>query len=56
MDFRLFKNKLTKQPGTMMTLWTNTINANKKASIACGIKFYDDYEKILIFVLEMGEM
>ena len=52
----MFKNKLTKQPGTMMTLWMNTINADKKASITYGIKFYDDYEKILIFVLEMGEM
>ena len=40
----------------MMVLWTNTVNANKKISIMHGIKFYEDYEKVLIFVLEMGEM
>ena len=56
MDFKLFKNKLTKQPGTMMTLWTNTVNADKKPSIARDIKFYENYGKILIFVLEIGEM
>ena len=39
-----------------MALWTNMVNADKKISIACGIKFYEDYEKVLIFVLEMGEM
>ena len=39
-----------------MTLWTNTVNSDKKVSIARVISFYEDYEKILIFVLETGEM
>jgi hypothetical protein len=39
-----------------MKLWTNTIDADKKSFIARAIKFYQDYEKILIFVLETGEM
>ena len=39
-----------------MTLWMNTVNADKKPSIVGGIKFYKNYEKILIFVLETGEM
>ena len=34
----------------------NTVNADKKVSIARVISFYEDYEKILIFVLETGEM
>ena len=38
-----------------MILWTNTVNADK-VSIARAIKFYEDYEKLLIFVLETGEM
>ena len=56
MEFKSFENKLTKQPGTMMMLWTNTVNADKKPSIARSIKFYENYEKVLIFVLETGEM
>ena len=39
-----------------MMLWTNTVNANKKVSIAHAIKFYEEEEKMLIFVLETGEM
>jgi hypothetical protein len=39
-----------------MMLWTNTVNADKKISIARAIKFYQDYEKMLIFVLETREM
>jgi hypothetical protein len=39
-----------------MRFWTKTISDNKKPSIACSINFYDNYEKVLIFVLEMGEM
>ncbi|KAF8817372.1 WD40 repeat-like protein, partial [Phlegmacium glaucopus] len=42
--------------GTMIMLWRNTVNADKKVSITHAIKFYEDYEKILIFVLEAGEM
>jgi len=40
----------------MMKMWTNTINADKKPSIARAIKFNENYEKIFIFVLETGEM
>ena len=39
-----------------MMLWTNTVNADKKVSIARAIKFYEEEEKMLIFVLETGEM
>ena len=39
-----------------MMLWTNTVNADKKVSIAHAIKFYEEEEKMLIFVLETGEM
>ena len=39
-----------------MMLWTNTVNADKKVSIARAIKFYEEEEKLLIFVLETGEM
>ena len=39
-----------------MALWTNTVNADKKVAITWAIKFYENYEKILIFVLETGEM
>jgi len=39
-----------------MKLWTDTVNANKKVSIARAIEFYQDYKKMLIFVLETGEM
>ena len=56
-DFQLdTKHKLTKRPGTMMKLWMNTINADKKSSITRAIKFHENYEKVLIFVLETGEM
>ena len=55
-NFLTYQYKLTKQLGTMMMLWTNTVNADKKVSIARVISFYEDYEKILIFVLETGEM
>ena len=40
----------------MMKLWTSTVDADKKISIARAIKFYQDYEKVLVFVLETGEM
>lgn len=49
-------HKLTRNLGTMMKLWTNTVNADKKVSIARAIEFYQDYKKMLIFVLETGEM
>lgn len=39
-----------------MALWTNTVNPDKKVAIARAIMFYENYEKILIFVLETGEM
>ena len=42
--------------GTMMKLWTHTVNADKKVAIARAIKFHNDYKKMLIFVLETGEM
>ena len=40
----------------MMKLWTNSVNGDKKVSIARSIEFYQDYKKMLIFVLETGEM
>jgi hypothetical protein len=49
-------HKVTSKLGTMMKLWTNTVQADKKVSIARAIEFYEDYKKILIFVLETGEM
>jgi hypothetical protein len=39
-----------------MMLWTHTVSADKKVSIARAINFYEDYEKVLVFVLETGEM
>jgi hypothetical protein len=50
------KIKPTKQAGSMMMLWVNTVSPDKKVSIARAINFYEDYEKILIFVLETAEM
>jgi len=47
---------LSRNLGTMMKLWTDTVNADKKVSIARAIEFYQDYKKMLIFVLETGEM
>jgi hypothetical protein len=56
-NFNLLIKKLTyRVTGTMMKLWTYAINADKKVSIARAIKFYENYEKVLIFVLETGEM
>ena len=40
----------------MMMLWVNTVSPDKKVSIVRAIDFYEDYEKVLIFVLETGEM
>jgi hypothetical protein len=40
----------------MLKLWTNTVHADKKVSIARAIEFYDDYKKLLVFVLETGDM
>lgn len=40
----------------MMKLWMNNVHADKKVSIARAIEFYEDYKKMLIFVLETGEM
>jgi hypothetical protein len=39
-----------------MKLWMNTVHADKKVSIARAIEFYDDHKKLLIFVLETGDM
>lgn len=50
------KQKFITELGTMMKLWTNTVYADKKVSIARAIEFYEDYKKLLIFVLETGEM
>lgn len=40
----------------MMLLWTSTVHADKRTAIARAIRFYDSQRKILIFVLETGEM
>jgi hypothetical protein len=42
--------------GTMMLLWTSTVHADKRVAIPRAIRFYDNQRKILIFVLETGEM
>ena len=39
-----------------MLLWTSTVHADKRVAIARAIRFYDDQRKVLIFVLETGEM
>jgi hypothetical protein len=39
-----------------MLLWTSTVHADKRVAIARAIRFYDNQQKILIFVLETGEM
>ena len=49
-------DKVTLNIGTMMKLWMNHVHADKKVSIARAIEFYEDYKKMLIFVLETGEM
>ena len=48
--------KPTKQAGSMMMLWVNTVSPDKQVSTARAINFHEDYEKVLIFVLETGEM
>ena len=40
----------------MMLLWTSTVHVDKRMAIAQAIHFYDSQQKILIFVLETGEM
>ena len=42
--------------GTVMELWLVKGDLEKKVSIPCSIQFYDGGKKILIFVLETGEM
>ena len=39
-----------------MLLWTSTVHTDKRVAIARAIHFYDDQRKVLIFVLETGEM
>jgi hypothetical protein len=40
----------------MATLWSSFADSSKNACIARSIRFYDGGRKILIFVLETGEM
>lgn len=40
----------------MMLVWTSTVHIDKKVAIARAVHFYDDQRKVLIFVLETGEM
>ena len=40
----------------MMLLWISTVHVDKSIAIACAIHFYNSQQKILIFVLETGEM
>ena len=42
--------------GTMMLLWASTVHADKRTAIARAIHFYDNHQKVLIFMLETGEM
>ena len=42
--------------GTMMLIWTTTVHVDKRVAIPHVIHFYDNQQKILIFVLETGEM
>jgi len=42
--------------GTMMELWSAKSDPEKKVSIPRSIQFYEGGKKILIFILETGEM
>lgn len=42
--------------GTMMEMWTVRSDPEKKVSIPRSIQFYEGGKKILIFILETGEM
>lgn len=42
--------------GTMMKLWSVGSDPEKKVSIPRSIQFYEGGKKILIFILETGEM
>ena len=42
--------------GTMVCLWQATVDCNKVACIAKSVRFYESGQKVLIFVLESGEM
>ena len=42
--------------GTMVLLWTHPVDQEKTAYIAKSVHFYDGGRKVLIFVLESGEM
>jgi hypothetical protein len=42
--------------GTMMELWSVRSDSEKKVSIPRSIQFYEGGKKILIFILETGEM
>lgn len=40
----------------MVLLWTATADPEKGACIAKSIRFFDGGRKVLVFVLETGEM
>lgn len=42
--------------GTMIELWTVRSDPEKKISIPRSIHFYEGGKKLLIFILETGEM
>lgn len=42
--------------GTMVCLWEATVDGHKTAYIAKSVRFYESGRKVLIFVLESGEM
>lgn len=42
--------------GTMIELWSTKSNDNKKIGIPRSIQFYDGGKKVLVFMLETGEM
>ena len=46
----------TGRNGTMMELWSVRSNPEKKVSIPRSIQFYEGGKKVLIFILETGEM
>ena len=40
----------------MVCLWEAMVDSHKTAYIAKGVRFYESGQKVLIFVLESGEM
>ena len=51
-----FKTPYLIDAGTVMLLWASTVHADKRTAIVHAICFYNNHQKVLIFMLETGEM